>query len=33
MDFQIKLDAVWNIIVNDLPELSQVVKNIMNEEF
>ena len=33
MYFQIKLDAVWDIIVNDLVELRQVIETIMKEEF
>jgi len=31
--FQIKLDAVWEIIVNDLPDLKQVIETILKEEF
>ena len=33
MYFQIKLDAVWDIIVNDLVELRQVIETIMKDEF
>ena len=31
--FNIKLDAVWDIIIKDLPELKQVVSQILNNEF
>ena len=31
--FQIKLDAVWEIIENDLPDLKQVIETILKEEF
>lgn len=31
--FNINLDAVWDIIVNDLPGLKQIVKKILNKEF
>ena len=31
--FQIKLDAVWEIIVNDLPDLKRVIESILKEEF
>ncbi len=30
--FNIKLDAVWDIIVNDLPELKQIIETILNNE-
>ncbi len=30
--FNIKLEAVWDIIVNDLPELKQIIKTILNNE-
>jgi len=29
----IKLDAVWEIIINDLPDLEQVIETILKEEF
>jgi len=29
----IKLDAVWEIIVNDLPDLKRVIESILKEEF
>ena len=32
-NFQIKLDAVWEIIINDLPELKQVIETILKNEF
>ena len=31
--FQIKLEAVWGIIANDLTELKQLIENILNKEF
>ena len=31
--FQIKLDAVWEIIINDLPELKKVIETILKNEF
>ncbi|MCK5136405.1 MAG: DUF86 domain-containing protein [Bacteroidales bacterium] len=31
--FQIKLEAVWNIIVKDLPELKQRIETILKNEF
>ena len=31
--FQIKLDAVWDIIIKDLPELKQVIETILKNEF
>ncbi len=31
--FQIKLDAVWDIIINDLPELKRVIDRILDDEF
>ena len=31
--FQIKLDAVWDIIVNDMPGLRQVIETILKGEF
>lgn len=31
--FNIKLDAVWDIIVNDLPELKQIIETILHKEF
>jgi uncharacterized protein with HEPN domain len=31
--FQIKLDAVWGIIENDLPELKQLIETILKQEF
>ena len=31
--FNIKLDAVWEIIVNDLPELKQVIETVLDSEF
>ena len=31
--FQIKLEAVWNIIVKDLPELKQLIETILKNEF
>lgn len=31
--FQIKLEAVWDIIVADLPELKQVIETILKKEF
>jgi uncharacterized protein with HEPN domain len=31
--FQIKLDAVWNIIENDLPQLKQLIEKILKQEF
>ena len=31
--FNIKLDAVWDIIVNDLPELKQIIDTILDKEF
>jgi hypothetical protein len=30
---QMMLDAVWEIIVNDLPELKQVIEGLLIEEF
>jgi uncharacterized protein with HEPN domain len=33
MYFQIKLVAVWDIIVNDLPDLKQVIESILKEQF
>jgi uncharacterized protein with HEPN domain len=30
--FQIKLDAVWEIIVNDLPELKQMILTILKQD-
>jgi uncharacterized protein with HEPN domain len=30
--FNIKLDAVWDIIENDLPELKEVIATIINEQ-
>jgi len=31
--FNIKLEAVWDIVVNDLPELKQLVNTILLNEF
>ena len=31
--FQIKLEAVWDVIVNDLPELRQVIDILLDREF
>ena len=31
--FNIKLDAVWDIIANDLPGLKQIIETILNNEF
>ena len=31
--FQIKLEAVWDIVVNDLPKLKHTVETILNNEF
>lgn len=31
--FQIKLEAVWDIVVNDLPKLKQVIETILRDEF
>jgi uncharacterized protein with HEPN domain len=31
--FNIKLDAVWEIIVNELPRLKQVIEEIVTNEF
>ncbi len=31
--FQIKIEAVWNIIVKDLPELKQLIDTILKNEF
>lgn len=31
--FQIKLDAVWEIIENDLPEFKQLIETILKQEF
>ncbi len=31
--FNIKLEAVWKIIINDLPELKKTIKTIIKEEF
>ncbi|RLD51030.1 MAG: hypothetical protein DRJ05_18880 [Bacteroidetes bacterium] len=31
--FNIKLDAVWDIIENDLPELKEVIETILDNEF
>lgn len=31
--FQIKLEAVWGIVVNDVPKLKQVIAQILNNEF
>jgi uncharacterized protein with HEPN domain len=33
MYFQIKLDAVWEIIENDLPELKLIIETILKKEF
>jgi len=33
MYFQIKLEAVWDVIENDLPELKQVIERILEQEF
>ena len=33
MYFQIKLDAVWDMIIKDLPVLKQVIETILNKEF
>lgn len=33
LNFQIKLDAVWDIIIKDLPELKQVIETILKNEF
>ena len=33
MNFQIKMDAVWEIIVADLPGLKQVIETILQKEF
>ena len=30
--FQIKVDAVWDIIIKDLPELKQVIETILSNE-
>ena len=31
--FNIKLSAVWDIIINDLPELKQIIDKILDNEF
>ncbi len=31
--FQIKMEAVWQIIVNDLPEIKQLIDTILKQEF
>lgn len=31
--FNIKLEAVWEIIVNELPQLKQVIEEMVNNEF
>ncbi|HHD82854.1 MAG TPA: DUF86 domain-containing protein [Bacteroidetes bacterium] len=31
--FNIKLEAVWDIVVNDLPELKQIIETILHKEF
>lgn len=31
--FNIKLEAVWNIIVNELPELKLIIDEILNNKF
>ncbi len=31
--FNIKLEAVWDIVVNDLPKLKQVIETILKKEF
>ena len=31
--FQIKLEAVWDIIINDLPGLKEIVETILKHEF
>lgn len=31
--FNIKLAAVWDIVVNDLPKLKQVIETILDKEF
>jgi len=31
--FQIKLEAVWDVIVNDLPGLEQVIETLLDQEF
>lgn len=31
--FNIKLDAVWDIILNDLPDLKQIIETILKNEF
>ncbi len=31
--FQIKLEAVWVIVENDLPKLKHIIENILNNEF
>ena len=31
--FQIKLESVWDIIINDLPELKELVDRILKQEF
>ena len=31
--FQIKLEAVWNIIINDLPGLKELIEKIIKQEF
>lgn len=31
--FEIKIEAVWNIIVKDLPELKQLIDTILKNEF
>ncbi len=33
MYFQIKLEAVWEIIENDLPELKLIIETILKKEF
>jgi uncharacterized protein with HEPN domain len=31
--FQVKLEAVWDIIINDLPKLKQAINSILDNEF
>ena len=31
--FNIKLEAVWDIVVNDLPQLKQIVETVLKDEF
>ena len=33
MYFQIKLEAVWEVIVNDLPDLKQLIDMILEQEY